>query len=358
MNNEKTRSQETQSFVDLVKSKMIEDLGQQDADFYEILPRYEMMVEKGWRMWRLEKGSKRYYFNPDTNELYPSVTSILWAELKESYFLKEWQYKMVLQNGSINAPREYMNERSYYGTMMHIVFTEALFADVFPSDSIGDIVTLYRDLNELYAVNVKPWIPELKSDVSAFYQWMKLVNLKIIAVEIPIYYPVIHNGKEIGMIGGTIDLVAEIDVRKDGGDVTDKTPENKKERAVVVVDYKSGKKGFYESHEIQVNSYMDGWNWIQNKFLDGKYEATRCYNFAPKDSRGAKPTFTFKEQTGAKSYKKFSYLYALFRLDGHHELQPIRLIEGDFKRGEWGHENVRLVDPIDYIKEQYEPENE
>ena len=358
MKTDKSRTEKTANFVDLVKSKMFEDVTQQESDFYEVIPRYEMMIERGWKLWRLEKGSRRYYFNPDTNGLYASVTSILWAELKESYFLKKWQYQMVLDQGSVDAPKDYMEERSFYGTMMHIVYTEALFADVFPSDSIKDIVTLYRDIHELYNVNVKPWIPELKSDVSAFYEWLKLVNLKIIAVETPIYYPVKHGDKTIGWIAGTIDLVAEIDVRKDGGDVTPKTPMNNRERATVIVDYKSGKKGFYESHEIQVNSYMEGWNWIQNKYLGDKYRATRCYNFAPKESRGAKATFSFKEQTGAQSYKKFSYLYALFKLDGHDQLKPIRLIEGDFERDKGGSENIRLVDPIDYIKEQYKPEKE
>ena len=81
------------------------------------------------------------------------------------------------------------------------------------------------------------------------------------------------------------------------------------ERVATIIDFKSGRKGFYEEHEIQLGLYREMWNV---NFPDLQIE--RIANFSPKEWR-KKPTYNFKDQTKAKSLAKIPYILALSRLD-------------------------------------------
>lgn len=357
MSNEVATPEKTHSFVDHLQSVLRREKERDEA--YEIEPRLNL-IEYPVRLWRLDKGSVRYYFNPEREEFYGSTTSVLGTQMKDSYYLREWQLKKAVESGSASAPNDYMNERSAYGTLMHILFTEALIFGQLDSKMIEQAVVMYRNIFEYWHYDVRSWIPELKNDVGAFAQWYHDFEIKPLAVEMPIIYPVIdpESNKMVLMIAGTIDLVCEMWMRTDGGDITPRTPMNRRKRGIAVVDYKSGKKGFYDSHVIQVNSYLDGYNWNCNPkggaFLPDNLTAERCYNFAPKDSRGDKYTYDFKNQTGSEVYKKFPHFVKLFKQDGLHEVRDIRSIEGTFIIGKNPKDTVSVQSAVDYMKQKYE----
>lgn len=360
MSNGVSTPDSTHSFVDHLQSVLRKENTRDEA--YSIEPRLDL-IEYPVRLWRLDKGSIRYYFNPDREEFYGSTTSVLGTQMKDSHYLRKWQIRLAVEQGDTDAPTDYMNMRSAYGTLMHILFTEALIFGRMNADMIRNAVLMYRQIFELWHLDVKSWIPELKNDMGAFIQWIHDFEVKPLAIELPVIYPVIDpvTNVPILMIAGTMDLVCEMWMRTDGGDITPKTPMNNRKRGIAVIDYKSGKKGFYDSHIIQVNSYLEGFNWNCDPqggaFIDPKFKAERCYNFAPKDSRGDKYTYSFNNQTGAEIYKKFPEYTKMFRMDDLHKVRDIRNIEGEFVVGENPSNTVSVLSASEFMKQKYEGNN-
>jgi len=137
-------------------------------------------------------------------------------------------------------------------------------------------------------------ITDLQKDLCAFAVWAKAHDLFVVALEVPLY------SETIG-ISGMCDLVGIITI-KEGKET---------HRINVIIDFKSGRKGFYETHAFQLHIYRDLWN----EMYGDVFAVKRVFNWGPKDWKKSVPTCHFEEQTSEMIEKKLFHYYGLEALD-------------------------------------------
>lgn len=248
----------------------------------------ESLVEPPYRVWQLNSKGHRYYYRfneAGEPEFYPSVTTILSQTLPMSPFLLKW----ITDKGLEEAER-YKGERAAYGTYMHKAFEELIINRSYDLDNLKTDLCAYVEANRLPGDFIY-YADDLKKDILAFAQFVKDYDVRPYAVEIALVHP--WRG-----YAGLIDMPCSM-LAKPGNE----------ERINAIVDFKSGRKGFWEENEIQLHLYKDLWN---ANFEDMRIE--RVFNFAPKDWR-KKPTYTLKEQTDSPNAKKIPALLALSQIE-------------------------------------------
>lgn len=267
----------------------------QPAGTYEIAPGMTVeemtaiffngaLIEPPYKIWQLNSKGHRYYYKFDddgTPEFYPSVTTILSQTLPKSEFLIKW----IADKGIEEADR-YKAERAAYGTFMHAQFEELIINRNYDLDGLKDKLKNYIKINRLPADFIY-YAGDLKKDVLAFAQFVMDYDVRPLAVEIALVHPIYN-------YAGMIDLLCTMLVKPGA-----------KERINAIVDFKSGRKGFYEEMEIQLYMYKMMW---EANFPD--MPITRIYNFSPKDWH-KKPTYNLKDQTNSPNADKIPYLLGL-----------------------------------------------
>jgi hypothetical protein len=170
------------------------------------------------------------------------------------------------------------------------------------------------------------WLPKIRKDVLAFAQFVRDYNVKPLAIEIGLVHPDYH-------YAGCIDLPCIMTDPKTGKQFT------------AIVDFKSGRKGFYEEHELQLHLYREMWNV--------NYPETpvaRVFNFAPKDWR-TKPTYNLKDQTDSVNARKLPYLLALASIEDEKRDNTLTIVRGvlDIDNGKIA-DNILTLSLADLIK--------
>lgn len=246
------------------------------------------LVEPPYKVWQLNSKGHRYYYRYDEQgnpEFFPSVTTILSQTMPKSQHLIKW-----IADKGIDEAERYKEERAAYGTFMHASFEKLII------DRVYDLDNLKTELKEYIYYQRLPegfisYVDDLKKDILAFAQFMIDYDVKPLAVEIALVHPIYK-------YAGMIDLPCTM-LEKPGST----------NRVTAIVDFKSGKKGFYEEAEIQLHLYREMWN---ENFKD--LPINRVYNFAPKDWR-RRPTYNLKDQTNSPNAKKMPYLLEIATIE-------------------------------------------
>lgn len=273
---------------------------------------------------RINVNGRRLYFYIDVEgkpQFFISVTTFIKAAMPTSPFLIKW----IAEKGYDEA-QAYSEERAHYGTFLHIQTGQLLIDSQYDLDGLTTKLEAYMKANSL-PLSFMNYAEDLKRDVMSFAQFCIDVNYKPIAIEMVLCHP------EYGY-GGALDHVGVMDVEEKGffGEVYKSGPRKgekketkQKRRAIAIIDVKSGRKDFYDEHEVQLEAYKEAWEYW---FPDLPIE--RLYNWSPKNWRKT-PTYNLKDQTGSVSREKLTHLVSLAKIDDKKYDKRVTVLRGIIK---------------------------
>ncbi len=262
----------------------------------------DALREPPYRVFQLNSDGHRYYYRFNESgepEFYPSVTTLLKQVMPTSPALLDW----MIANGK-EGSTEKRDLAAAYGTFMHIQFERLLINRRYDFDNVPAVLLAYMEQENLPEKVFSEWIVKIRKDVLAFAQFVRDYNVKPLAVEIGLVHPEYR-------YAGCLDLPCVMTEPKTGKSFT------------AIVDFKSGRKGFYEEHELQLHLYREMWNV---NYPDCPVE--RVFNFSPKDWRGPKPTYNLKDQTESVNSKKLPYLLALATIEDEKRDNTLVVVRG------------------------------
>jgi len=274
-------------------------------------------------IYRYDSGHKRWYCATDTDPVTwaVSVTSLISSTRPTPENLMAWR-----ANLGNDQYRQTLDERAAYGTWMHSLWGDALITGEF-SINYADLQAKLRDCPPGLE---DAWIEAAQKDLLAFGAWCYERKPTVYAIE-----PVMIHAQD-AWYGGAIDLICSIDWRG--------------KPRTVIIDFKSGRKGFYESHELQLHAYMSIWN---SYYAGTDYEVTGVFNLAPTDWRTA-PKCNFVDQTDRMSAKLLPNILDMYRADPSCLMEPptYKKYRGLYKIGENVADAAEEIKPLDAIKQR------
>lgn len=290
---ELTRPEETEK-TEIYPGMTVEEI---NAVFFDT----DALREPPYRVYRLDGDGHRYYyrFGEDGEPVfYPSVTTMLKQVMPTSPFLIEW----MLANGKEGAT-EKRDLAAFYGTFMHIQFELLIVNRTYDFDKVPGELLAYMEANNLPDKFYGDSLSKIRKDVLAFAQFVRDYNVKPLAIEIGLVSPTYH-------FAGCVDMPCVMTDPKTGKSYT------------AIVDFKSGRKGFYEEHELQLHLYRMMWD---ENFPEVRID--RLYNFSPKDWR-TKPTYNLKDQTESVNAAKLPHLLALAAIEDEKRDNTFTVVRG------------------------------
>lgn len=307
----------------------------------------DALVEQPQRVYRLQSGGDRLYYTYDENgepEFYISVTSMIQKTTPTSPHLIKWMAEMGYEES-----KQYASERADYGTFMHAEIARLLIDRTLNLDEMKHRLGEYIEANELPA-GFMIHLDELRKDLLAFAQFVIDHKVKPLAIEIVLTH---YKG-----YAGAIDLPCVMEIEEDGLDEENpykSGPRKGQPREVkvkrdihAIIDFKSGRKGFYEDHEIQLAAYREMWN---EAYPDKQVE--RIFNWAPNDWRGTTPTYKLKDQTNSKNLEKFELLVELGMIEKNKRRRSIPFYSGTIDLDNPNlSENITVVEISELVKEK------
>jgi len=293
-------------------------------------------------MYRLDANGYRYYYRFEKDEpvFYTSVTTMIKNTLPTSPYLIKW---MVDKGG--DEGRSEAEDRANYGTFMHAEIATLLITGKYALDDLPKKLQQFSASQNI-PYN-KEWEHELKKDILAFGQFMIDFNVEPLAIEVILYHPT--DG-----YAGAIDLVCMMDweIKGDFGEVyasganKGQPKETKKKiRVRAIIDLKSGRKGFYETHEIQLKAYQIMWNIHFPKF-----PITMVLNWSPKNYTST-PSYNLKDQTNSKSADKLPYLVQLAKIEESKRENKVSVLSGTIDLTKGIKDNITELTLADLIKQ-------
>ena len=283
------------------------------------------LVEPAYRIYQLNSDGHRYYYRFENGEpvFYPSVTTLLSQTMPTSPFLIQW----MLDNGKEGAV-EKRDLAAAYGTFMHAQFERVIINRSYDFDAVPDVLAEYMRQNNLPDKFFYENVNKIRKDVLAFVQFVRDWSVQPLAIEIGLVHPE-HR------YAGCVDMPCVMTDPKTG------------EIFTAIVDFKSGRKGFFEEHEIQLHLYREMWNV---NFPDKPVQ--RVFNFSPKDWRKA-PSYNLKDQTDSPNAAKVPYILGLAAIEDDKRDNVFTVIRGTLNIDEGDlSDNVLTLSLADLIKEK------
>lgn len=259
------------------------------------------LKEPSYRVYQLNSDGHRYYYRFNAAgepEFYPSVTTLLKQVMPTPPQLLDW----MIANGK-EGSTEKRDLAAAYGTFMHIQFESLLINRRYDFDAVPAVLKNYIERENLPDKVFGDWVIKIRKDVLAFAQFVRDYNIKPLAIEIGLVHPDYH-------YAGCIDMPCIMTDPKSGQTFS------------AIVDFKSGRKAFYEEHELQLHLYKAMW---ETNFPERPIE--RLFNFSPKDWR-TKPTYNLKDQTDSVNASKLPYLLALAAIEDDKRDNTMVIVRG------------------------------
>ena len=230
-------------------------------------------------LWRYDAAGSRHYRRKN-GEVFKSLTTFISAVESTPVILQGWREKLIEELGSGDKVDTFVEATATYGTLDH----EAL-AHIVREGQV-DWLQLYEWAKRLLegqdfsGQTSSLAATDLLNDIACFLQWIHDYNVVILAVELPVWSQ--HGFATL------IDLVAEKDEKK-----YESTPPEKRKRHKCIVNLKSGRKGFFDSHGLQLIGERMMFNQVYGPAF-GNIDA--IYNLAPTNWRTT-PDYKFYDWT-------------------------------------------------------------
>jgi hypothetical protein len=280
-----------------------------DLDFWdEIIPIFNGFAP-ATVLYRSDNWKDRYYFRrPEVGPAvgYLSMTSFVKKALPTGQALINW-YK---NNGA--SADDIRDERAEYGTTLHIA---AITAVITGGGSFEAVSEYFEEAaKNTPGADPKKWVYDGVRDLVAFLQFIRDRNVEILAAEYPVY-------SDRWGVAGCLDLVCRMDWNKS--------------RVNAIIDLKSGRKGFWDSHECQLAGYRAVWNEMNGSF----FEVPFIFNWRPSEWRET-PKYELKNQSDSVFTETIEHRLALAKLEGWVDPPTTRqIISGTFEIGSFDWKN-------------------
>ncbi len=277
------------------------------------------------RLYRSHMDRSRFYYTMINNQILrlPSVTTIL-AEVLPT---EEWLIRWIASWGYERA-LEKRDEAAHYGTIFSICAADLLRHGSFDLSTIETALDIYRYSNNI-TFPTDHWVNKLKEDLFALTSFIQDYNFEPIAIELPLIstkYKFAGTLDALGYItigNGQNGKILKSDIKKDkNGNIV----ENKTRRVLAIIDWKTGRKGFYRSHEAQLHMY---YLLVQENFPEFQHQEIRLYNWAPKYWENPDdPKYHFKDQTNSTEKLKILHYLAIYHTEYQNWEPKIKQIDG------------------------------
>jgi len=235
---------------------------------------------QGEKIFRVEIGGLRHY-RRESGRVYKSLTTFLDSVMPANRFLQQWKEKMAVELGGAEHANDYVQATANYGTGLHIAVAEYCRNGGVDWGEFENWAFQYLDSVGFKNGTLQSAHAELVKDFASMLQFFYDYRVEVIAVEIPVWL-------DCG-IATLIDLVVEMDEKN----YTEKTPIENRKRTKSIINLKSGKKGFFETHVFQLEGERRMFNETYGNLIG---EIKSVFNLAPNDWKG-KPTYKLKDQT-------------------------------------------------------------
>ena len=250
---------------------------------------------QGEKVYRVQIGGLRHY-KRESGQIYKSLTTFLNAVMPSNRHLDNWKMNMAAELGSREAVDEYVSKTADYGTALHIAVADYCRDNGVDWQQFEQQAFCMLQESGLSAESIEYALPEFIRDFAGLIKFFHDYRVTVLAVEIPVWM-------EEG-----VATVNDLDVEMDAKNY-DKTPVEKRDRHHAVINLKSGKKGFYESHILQLVGERMMFNQLYAESLG--FEIEHVYNFAPADWK-EKPAYKIKNQTETIGFDNMVEQFNLF----------------------------------------------